>query len=253
MLVGAGFFLVKGNSQGNTNTTSSPTNLQGISQANTNTTPTIGVSTPTIGTTSTQTSPSPTTNAMPTPNTILYQANQSWSGWNGPSWHASNGFLTNDGTNNSNSIDPTIIAPYSLHGVSDYAVEIKMQLITPLDPTVFYAGNFPCFNILVRGVSTSQGWGGYQAGFYCFYPPKNAWLKTNQDYTTQTPPTHAPFDPGKTEHTHRVEVKGDSIRFLIDGGLICQTTDLQFSSGGQVGLDSNMLQLQISSFTIIAL
>ena len=48
-------------------------------------------------------------------------------------------------------------------GVTDYAVEIKMRLITTLDPSITY-GNFPCFDILTRGVSTSQGWGGYQAG-----------------------------------------------------------------------------------------
>jgi hypothetical protein len=40
---------------------------------------------------------------------------------------------------------------------------------------------------------------------------------------------------------------------LIDGEVIVQTTDDQFTEGGQVGLWSNNLELDVRRFRVIAL
>jgi len=213
---------------------------------------TSGTSQPSTDSTSSPVTPSatPTPTPKPVPGTVLYQADQSWRGWSGSAdWKVSGGMLVNDATSTDPSTNPTITTPYSLEGIANYAVEIKMTLVTPLDPNVTY-GNYPCFNILVRGASTTDGWEGYQAGFYYIYPPYSAWIKGAQD---QQALVHAPFNPGKAEHTYRVEVSGNHIKFLIDGGLKVETTDLRYSSGGQVGMEAYELQLEISSFKIIAL
>src|SRR5205814_385763 len=60
--------------------------------------------------------------------TLLYTAD--WSsglnGWTGASdWTVLNGMLHNDGTDASAN-SPTIVAPYQVEGITDYAVEISM-------------------------------------------------------------------------------------------------------------------------------
>src|SRR5438105_1014038 len=64
--------------------------------------------------------PSPRPTSPPCCGTLLYQADQSWSGWSGTKeWNVLNGMLTNDGTGYPG--QPTILAPDVLQ-VSDYAV-----------------------------------------------------------------------------------------------------------------------------------
>ncbi|HYT46172.1 MAG TPA: hypothetical protein VEP90_27835, partial [Methylomirabilota bacterium] len=67
------------------------------------------------------------------------------------------------------------------------------------------------------------------------------------------PLASAPFDPGSAWHTYRVEIKGNTIKLLIDGGVKIDTTDNTNLSGGQVGFWSQEVQLNIRSFKIIAL
>jgi len=102
-------------------------------------TPTPTTSNPQIGAGSTPTQVSqsfsptpipPTPTPAPKPGDVLYQAN--WSnglnGWAGsPDWKALNGMLLNDGTTTNEPIEPTIVAPYDLGAITNYAVEATIQ------------------------------------------------------------------------------------------------------------------------------
>jgi|GEM_PF-2940909 len=188
--------------------------------------------------------PSPT--SPPGPGTVLYQADQSWSGWSGTKeWNVLNGMLTNDGTGYPG--QPTILAPYQLQ-VSNYAVEANIQVVN------WHRCCYSQYAIVVRASTNSDGgWQGYSVG---------------EDLEDRTPSTaniaadaghigsalaNAPFDPGTAWHTYRVEVKGNTIKLLIDGGVKIDITDNTYLSGRQVGFWSYEVQLNISSFKIIAL
>lgn len=225
-----------------------PTPTQGqapgvLSTQNSSTTPSGTGSTPV----STQPSPQiPTPTSPPNPGTVLYQADSSWSGWSGTKeWNILNGLLTNDGTGYPGS--PTILAPTKL-GISDYAVEANIQVVN------WHRCCYSQYAIVVRASNNSNGgWQGYSVG---------------EDLEDRTPSTvniaadaghigpalaNAPFDPGTALHTYRVEVKGNRIKLLIDGGVKIDITDNTSLSGGQVGFWSYEVQLNISSFKIIAL
>jgi hypothetical protein len=61
------------------------------------------------------------------------------------------------------------------------------------------------------------------------------------------------FDPGTSQHTYRVEVKGKDIKLLVDGNVIAEATDTDQQGGGMIGLTSSQTQLTISSFTVFSL
>ena len=61
------------------------------------------------------------------------------------------------------------------------------------------------------------------------------------------------FALGTTLHTYRVEVKTNTIRFLVDGGLILELQDSTFLAGSQVGLFCYSVQLSVSDFMVIGL
>src|SRR5438270_3883219 len=91
------------------------------------------------GSSPTQAQPTPT--SPPSPGTVLYQADQSWSGWSGSGgWKVSDGLLLNDGTHADSNTMPTITAPYQPGGIADYAVEIKMQVVNAMTTGFIY----PC-------------------------------------------------------------------------------------------------------------
>ena len=54
-------------------------------------------------------------------------------------------------------------------------------------------------------------------------------------------------------HTYRMEVKGNTIKFLIDGAPIVETADNRYLTGGKVGLWSDNAQISVRSFKVIAL
>ena len=193
--------------------------------------------------------PTPSPTPQPGPGTVLCQADAShgWNGWNGTSdWKVSNGMLLNDGTNASYYTQPTIVAPCQPQ-VADYAVEATMQVVSALTTSTVY----PCFEITVRGVPSSDAWQGYAAGV-CPISSVGARIVA-RDTNNDSPLVSAPFDPGTASHTYRVEVKGTTINLLIDGGLILTKNDNRFLSGGQVGLMCFNMQVNVSSFKIIAL
>jgi hypothetical protein len=61
------------------------------------------------------------------------------------------------------------------------------------------------------------------------------------------------FDPGTDWHTYRVEVQGNTIRFLVDGSPLLTTQDNRFLTGSTVGLWSAGVQLTVRSVKMIAL
>jgi hypothetical protein len=160
-------------------------------------------------------------------------------------WKVEKGVLLDDGTNtNWNSISgPTIVAPCDLGTTANYAVETKIQVINPQSNS--------CFGITVRGNPSGNNWQGYKAGVGDCESLTIARL-SGPDYFYDSAIVNASFNPGISEHTYRVEVKDNTIKFFIDGGLISQMTDNRYLSGAQVGLWSQV-QLDVLSFQVTAL
>lgn len=174
--------------------------------------------------------------------------------WTGGSsdWKTLNGMLLNDGTRfmGTGQTGPTIVAPCQLEGTADYAVEARIQVVS----TASYQGG-TCFGITVRGVSNTNGWQGYQADVDidgCSSEGGDARILGSQ-FPNDFSLARTPFHPGNSWHIYRVEVKGNDIKFLIDGSLVVEVNDNKYLSGGQVGLWSYGVQLNVSSFKVIAL
>ena len=160
--------------------------------------------------------------------------------------------LVNDGTNEfQTSKSSWIAAPYNPKDIADYAVEAEIQWVRD-------AGTVIGFGIVVRSEDQGRYWVGYSpypcpngrcdryaligAGdhFYSAVSGTNLIAKTN-------------FEPGTGWHSYRVEVQGTSIRLLVDGALLLETTDSRYLSGGQVGLWSSGTQINVRSFKVIKL
>jgi len=199
------------------------------------------------GVTPTQ-APQPTPTSPPTIGTILCQADSSvgWNGWAGsPDWKVLNGMLLDDGTNsNGEGGQPTIVAPCQLRGVANYAVEVRMQVVSH--------GYNACFGINARGTTPSNGWQGYIGVIYFGCGPPEPSLAIDAD-SSGNDLTRIPFDAGTNIHTYRIEVKDNNIRFLVDGAQIVAVTDNKYLTGEQVGLWSYESQLEVNSFEVIAL
>lgn len=194
--------------------------------------------------------PIPGTTATATPNPVAgLPCVVDLSTWSGGSqdWTVHNGALYNDGTNTNTQAGPTIIAPCQ-PGTPNYAVEAKIQVTTPAqDP---YPHSDHCFGIILRGSSGQNGWQGYRAEVCGL---DTAYISA---YGDNNPLTQAPFTPGTTTHTYRAEVKDNSIKLFIDGNLVDTANDnrlLTQESGQGVGLYSQYVQLQVSSFRVVAL
>lgn len=221
---------------------------QSSSQLALNSTSTVAASaptatpSPTVAPTPSPTPVPPTPTPAPKAGDILYQSDQSWSGWSGSKeWTVLNGTLTNDGTGYPGA--PTIIAPYEI-GVSDYAVEASIQVVH---------WNTCCYSeyaMVVRASNQNGSWGGYSIGDDLQGPV--AEIAADPGNFRSIIST-APFNPGSGIHTYRVEVKGNRIKLFVDGGIKCDIVDNTYLSGNQIGFWSYGVQLSISSFKIIAL
>jgi hypothetical protein len=169
--------------------------------------------------------------------------------WTGGSsdWKVLNGVLLNDGTNETNSGSPTIVAPCQLGNTSNYAVETTIQVLN--------SGYLTCFGISVRGttVATDTGWQGYIAGIGDCGAVSGAFLGGPTIYNGQTGSEQANFNPGTIKHTYRVEANGNTIKLYIDGASWLTLTDNRFLNGSQVGLWCQGEQLQVTSFKVVAL
>src|SRR5215218_3417339 len=62
-----------------------------------------------------------------------------------------------------------------------------------------------------------------------------------------------PFRPRTDWHLYRVEVRGNTLRVLIDGAFALSATDNTHLSRRKVGLWSNRSQISVRSFDVTAL
>lgn len=164
------------------------------------------------------------------------------SGWIGPSdWKTVDGMLVNDGTGEYSSFKP-IFAPY--HPPSaNYAVEAQIRV------SANSAGS--SFGLVAR--ADGQG-GGYAGG------AGSGWDQTTgiNDLSggwgagglSGRLVQGAAFDPGMDWHTYRLEVRGNTVRLLIDGAEAASVTDNKYLSTGRVGLWCNTYQVEVRSFTV---
>lgn len=191
---------------------------------------------------------SPTTAPTATPaaksGDTLYQAD--WSnglnGWSGSTtgWNTVSGMLVFNGKNGA---ENWIAAPLQLNGRADYAVEATIQVVKT---DYGYDG----FGLVLR----ADGQKGYLAGV----SPQGkvalvAPLNNFENYNLVRIIAKEKYDPKLTAHIYRAEVKGNSVRLLIDGAVVVNATDNLFLSPGKVGLDATGCQLSILSFKVIAL
>jgi len=179
----------------------------------------------------------PTTEAAPgaAAPALLYQADAStaFDGWVLPQgWTGANGALAAGGDAAGDWATP----PFRVAAVADYAVEAEV-LVTG---EVGCDGNFG-----IGGRGTDAGY--YAAGVEWRCEPA-ARLWAGQD-----PIATAAFEPGDAWHVYRLEVRGDAIRFLVDGALVVEATDDRYREGGEVGLWSNGVALTVRGFTVTAL
>jgi hypothetical protein len=221
--------------------------------------PLIGCS---AGTSRTSVSPKATVHAVrystPTPatiaaRTVLYQAE--WShglvGWQGTrGWKVVQGQLETDSSN------PTmLIIPYRPQ-VTNYALEIQLQIVRLLQPNG--GGYFSIFASRVPGKD------GYQAG------ASNLVGSVTQPFGNH-PQVQVLIDPldamssnsglptgyysDSQWHTYRVEVQGNEVRLLEDDIQISYASSSQTEvlSNGPIGLSSALIVLRVSSVRIIAL
>ena len=243
VLIGAGILL--GMRLGTSNNPSSSSNLSGNIPASSD--PTANVATSTLTTMPSPTqiaTPSPTQASVPAPGTILYQENGSdnWQGWALSSdWKVvTQGLLVSTAAGNR----PSAVAPYSVEGLQNFAVEARMR--KPDGLTLWFE-----FGVTACG-STQGDWQGYSAGIANDYASVVAFIhRTNDNLGSPA------FDPGKDWHTYRIEVKGNDLTFLIDNAPVVHVTDNTFlTCGSQVGFWNGGPQastLDVSSFKVIAL
>lgn len=197
--------------------------------------------------------PTPTTvpTVQTTPGAVLYTADWSsgMNGWAGSAdWKVLNGALLNDGSNGNSANGPTIVPPYQLEGINDYAIEAKVQVVS-------YQNNYPVFGFAIRGTTVNNSWQGYQNALGYLDAASNNSTCNTRIYTNDmnNPLVNAPFDPAKSVHTYRFEAKGNTLKFYIDGGSVLQVVDNQFLGGAQVGLWCYHVELSVTSFKITAL
>lgn len=200
--------------------------------------------------------PTPTPTPLPKPGTVLYQANWSsgMNGWfNGSSqWNTVNGMLVSNSKLYYPDIpDAAATAPYKLDTTPDYAVEAQMQFVS-------CAYDHDCgFGVFLRW----SGQGGYVGGMDAMNYGKGyagiADIHTDHAYVCPTcgysPIKYTDYTPGTDWHTYRVEVKGNDLKLFIDGALVIEVTDNTYLSGGQVGVESYNVQINVRSFKVIAL
>ena len=207
-----------------------------------------GSSTPQVLQTPTPT-PSPTPSIKP--GDLLYQADSTWGGWNGTAdWKVSGGLLLNDGTFADYFAKSTIVAPFQSQ-TADYAIAIQMQVVRPFTTGTIY----PCFYITFRGTALSDGWQGY-AAVVCANSANGQAVQivaidsSNNIFDVLS---NAPFDPQNAWHSYRVEVKGTTMKFFVDGGLLLSADDSRYLGAGQIGLLSEYMQVKLNSFKVTAL
>jgi hypothetical protein len=161
-----------------------------------------------------------------------------WIRTNRALWHVTRGgIVTFDG-----STTGLILAPFSIAGVHDFAVQASLQAVGNADNPVSGYG------VLVRGGPNPSG---ISAGSFSsqdnsfFSGPLFVW--GTDSIGGSAVPLHSGFN------TYRVEVHGTDYTLAIDGKKAVQFTIADFSSGTRVGIWSLNQKLQVKSFKVTRL
>jgi hypothetical protein len=183
---------------------------------------------------------------MPAPGTILYQANWSsdLSAWSAASqsWKSSAGMLLNDGTDRSQITAPYVVAS------PDYAVEAEIRAIK------WHVGNPTFFSITVRGDNSAGDSVGYYASSVYYDGQHVSYARLSYPSPAVFPELKSVvFDPGESAHLYRVELRGNHLRYVIDGAEYLSLDDNRYLRGGAVGLYSGGAQIEVRSFKVIVL
>jgi hypothetical protein len=213
--------------------TQAPVSKPPATVAPTSTTAPTATTVPTAAPTSTVV---PSATPVPKPGTVLYQAD--WSkglnGWAGSAdWKWVAGMLVDDGTGNGN-----IIVPPFQAAVPDYAVETQIQIVSTgccghsFGPVLRGDGKSNDTNY--RGAMVDGG--------------SSARILRGGDTLASKD-----FSAGKNAHTYRIEAKGNTLKYSIDGAVVLEATDNRFLTGGQVGIWVYGDQLNVRSFQVVAL
>ncbi|HEX6553093.1 MAG TPA: family 16 glycoside hydrolase [Ktedonobacteraceae bacterium] len=195
--------------------------------------------------------PSPTATPLPA-GTILYQAD--WSRGLA-SWQGTHGWKVVQGQLESNSSgSATFTVPYR-PTVSDYAVEVRIQVVRSMPP---YGGYF------LISTPKSPGKDGYHAGVldlkgsgprpFGQHPQSHAYIEPTGD---MSPGSGIPqdYEPGSGWHTYRIEVQGNEVSLLDDGVQIGSASSQQTDvlSNGPIAFSSELVILRVSSLRILTL
>jgi hypothetical protein len=170
----------------------------------------------------------------------LYQAD--WSGgldgWAGSTeWKAADGMLVGDSPRERS----IILAPY-LPTTLDYSVETEVQRIDDNPGLVSFA-------ILTRGELRRGYWAGVHLGTG---RSPSLGLETEVSGELRNLMFRG-FNPGKEWHHYRVDVKGNGIRFYVDGVSWLEVTDETYRSTVETGLWCWGTRINVRSFKITAL
>lgn len=172
-------------------------------------------------------------------------------GWIGSAdWAAVGGRLVNNGE--TRGTDASITAPYLPTG-PDYAVDAEIQLVHNSDAGQI--SGMGSFGVVVRADSDGAGYGAGRclAGgiFVCDGPTDSVAVIWDAD--DAEPIDSVPFEPGGAVHRYRLEVRGNELTVLIDGGTVLRVMDNRYSNAGRVGLWSDRAQITVHSFEITPL
>jgi hypothetical protein len=154
--------------------------------------------------------------------------------------------------NTGQGINSVSLAPYHPgdNGISDYAVDVEMQLNS------FSSGNsLNSFGIIVRSPDGINGYI-FAVCVSAELTLTNCGTNDNEIYISNGSQNIAenPYLPHANDwHDYRMEVKGNSVKILIDGTEFLSATDNTYYTGGDVGLLSDESQITVRSFTVTAL
>jgi len=195
--------------------------------------------------------PAPTPTPLPA-GVVLYQAD--WShglaGWQGTQgWKVVQGQLETDSSDSA-----TLTIPY-IPPVSDYAIEIRLQIVQVLSQNggssfAIFAKKAPGKDGYEAGVNTILGTAPHPMAAH---PASLISLDPSDDVA---PGSGLPvaYYPRSGWHIYRVEVRGNEVRLLVDGtqvGNSARSEQAKALSNGPLGLSSELLELRVSSVRVL--
>jgi hypothetical protein len=140
------------------------------------------------------------------------------------------------------------MAPVSTKGRSNYAIEMVAQALDHSD----YNGTYG-FGIIFRAPGKPDLLPHYGAPDALGAGIVNTSAVIAGMYVYPQELARSDFDPGQSWHTYRIEVRGNGIRFLIDGQLAARTRSTRFLAKSKLGLFSIDDGVTVRSFKVFAL